>query len=215
MSATMRVRRAVASRTRVVPEAGNPVNGYKYFHGRGVAGAGRGPYIIAMKKVELSDEAYAALQRLAVAKNLSPAEIVAALVDPQRPPLAGDHLLFYLASEEFTRLADPIDRYLDLLAWCAKNYATDFADFISHQESGRRYLAWNRDEINEARARNQARQIDGTQFWAVMSIDDATRRRFVCRLLEFIGCHDETVTQACRVLGFTIPAPSVFRRLSA
>jgi negative regulator of replication initiation len=168
-----------------------------------------------VKKIEVSDESYAALQRLAAAKNLSPAELVAALVDPSRPALAGDNLLFHLTNAEFAALVDPTDRYLSLLAWCARNYATDFADFISHQESGRCYLAWNRDEINEARARNQARQIDGTQFWAVMTIDDATRRRFVCRLLEFIGCHDETVAQACRALGFPPAAAGLFRLLSA
>lgn len=168
-----------------------------------------------MKKIEVSDEAYAALQRLAAAKNVSLAELIATLVDPARPALAGDNLLFYLAGDEFARLTDPIERYLGLLAWCATNYATDFADFISHQESGRRYLAWNRDEINEARAHNHARQIDGTQFWAVMTIDEATKRRFVCRLLEFIGCHDETVTQACRALGFAAAPQAGFRLLSA
>lgn len=166
-----------------------------------------------MKQIELSDEHYAALERLAAAKNLSPAGLIAALVGGKRPPLAGDNLLFYLTSDEFTRLGDPIDRYLALLAWCARHYATDFADFIAHQESGRHYLAWNREEINEARARNHARQIDGTQFWAVMTIDDAAKRRFVCRLLEFIGCHDETVAQAAHALGFGMPAG--FCRLSA
>jgi negative modulator of initiation of replication len=168
-----------------------------------------------MKKVELSDETHAALERLAAAKNLSPGELIASLVDPARPALAGDNLLFYLAGAEFARLAGPTERYLGLLAWCAGNYATDFADFISHQESGRRYLAWQRDEINEARARNQARQIDGTQFWAVMTIDEPTKRRFVCRLLEFIGCHDETVALACRALGFAPVGSSPFRSLSA
>jgi hypothetical protein len=168
-----------------------------------------------MKKVELSEEIHAALQRLAAAKNLSPAELIATLVDPARPALAGDTLLFYLAGADFSRLTGATDRYLALLAWCAQNYATDFADFISHQESGRHYLAWNRDEINEARARNQARQIDGTQFWAVMTIDDETRRRFVCRLLEFIGCHDETVSAACAALGFAAPVARRFRLLSA
>jgi len=155
-----------------------------------------------MKKLELSDEIYAALERLAAAKQLSPADLIAALVDPPQPVLAGDHLLFFLAREEFTRLADPIDRYLALLAWAARNYAADFADFISHQESGRHYLAWSRDEINEARGRNHARQIDGTQYWAVMTIDEEARLRFVTRLLEFIGCHDETVVLAGRALGF-------------
>jgi hypothetical protein len=167
-----------------------------------------------MKKlVELNDETYAALQRLAAAKNQSPAEIIAALLGDGRPPLGGDHLLFYLTSPGFPATAEPGERYLALLAWCATNYATDFADFIAHQESGRRYLMFNRDAINEVRVHNHARQIDGTSFWAVMTIDDSTRRRFVCRLLEFIGCHDETVVQACRSLGFA--ETSGFRLLSA
>jgi negative modulator of initiation of replication len=155
-----------------------------------------------MKKLELSDDLYAALEQLAAAKQLSPADLIAALVHPPQSSLSGDHLLFFLARDEFMRLADPIDRYLALLAWAARNYAADFGDFISHQDSGRHYLAWNREEINEARARNHARQIDGTQYWAVLTIDDSTRLRFVTRLLEFIGCHDETVKLACRAIGF-------------
>lgn len=165
-----------------------------------------------MKQLELSDEAYAALERLAAAKRLTPAELVAALVSARRPLLTGDHLMFYLVSPEFLRLGDPIDRYLAILAWCARHYATDFADFIAHQESGRHYLAWNRDEINEARARNHARQIAGTQFWAVMNLDDPTRQRFVRRMLEFIGCQDATVEQASQALGF---GPGKFEVLSA
>jgi negative modulator of initiation of replication len=168
-----------------------------------------------MKRLELSDAAYAELQRLAAAKNLSPAELVEVLVNPTRPPLAGDTLLFHLAGAEFTRLTDPVERYLDLLAWCARHYATDFADFISHQESGRRFLSLNHDEFNETRAHNRARQIDGTQFWAVMNIDDATRSRFVRRLLEYIGCHDETVAFACRALGLPGAESAGFRLLSA
>ena len=154
-----------------------------------------------MKKIELSDEIFAILQQLAAAKNLSPAEVIAALLGAGRPPLAGDNLLFFLAGQEFAALGDPVDRYLALLAWCAQNYAGDFADFISHQESGLRYLALNRDEINEVRAHHHARQIDGTHYWAIMTIDDAQKRRFVSRMLEFIGCHDETVALAVRSIG--------------
>ncbi len=159
-----------------------------------------------MKSVELNDEAFAALQRLAAAKNLPPGEVLAALLGANRP-LAGDHLLFYLTGPEFALVTDPTGRYLALLAWVAKNYACDFADFISHQSSARRYLMLSRDEVNDIRTRNHARQIDGTQFWAVLTIDYATRSRFVRRLLEFIGCHDETVLQAARALGF-VTAPS-------
>ena len=167
-----------------------------------------------MRDVELSDEAYQALLQLAAAKNLTPAEVLAAMLRDDRPPLAGDNLLFFLTRAEFTALADPTARYLALLAWVARNYACDFADFISHQESGRRYLLLNRDEVNTVRSHNHARQLDGTQYWAVLTLDDATKRRFVCRLLEFIGCHDETVAHACRALGLGEAAVG-FRRLSA
>jgi negative modulator of initiation of replication len=165
-----------------------------------------------VKNVELNDEAFEALQRLAVAKNLAPSEILAALLGTTRP-LAGDNLLFFLTGPEFNLLTDTTERYLALLAWVAKNYACDFADFISHQDSARRYLMLSRDEVNDVRTRNNARQIDGTQFWAVMTIDLSTRSRFVRRLLEFIGCHDETVEQAARALGLE-SASHGFRLLS-
>ena len=167
-----------------------------------------------MNEVELSDEAYQALLRLAAAKNLPPGEVLAAMLRDDRPPLAGDHLLFFLTGAEFAAEVNPMARYLALLAWVARNYACDFADFISHQESGRRYLMLGRDEFNAVRAHNHAAQLAGTQYWAVTTIDDATRRRFVCRLLEFIGCHDETVAQACRALGLAGTAAG-FRLLSA
>ena len=71
-----------------------------------------------------------------------------------------------------------------------------------------------RDEVQEIRARNHARQIPGTHYWAVMTIDDPTKARFVRRLLEFVGCHDETVRAALRGLGLPQREP-VFRLLSA
>lgn len=166
-----------------------------------------------MKHVELSDEAYAALERLAAAKNLPPDEVLASLLGAGKP-LSGDHLLFHLVSAEFTALPDATERYLALLAWAAKNYACDFADFISHQDSARRYLMLSREEINDARSHNHARQIDGTQFWAVMTIDDATKARFVRRLLEFIGCHDETVQAALKALGYQQHESGFFRLLA-
>lgn len=155
----------------------------------------------SMKTLELSDETYAALQRLAAEKNLTASDLLSILFGAKHQP-DSDRLLFFVTGAEFALLTDSIERYLALLAWVAKNYSCDFADFISHQDSTRRYLTLNREEVSDIRSRNLARQIDGTQFWAVMTIDDAARVRFVHRLLEFIGCHDETVTQAVHALGF-------------
>lgn len=107
----------------------------------------------------------------------------------------------FLEGAEFAALKDASERYLALLAWCATNHGSDFRDFIAHQESGHRYLVLSRDEVQQVRAHNHASQIGGTQFWAVMTIDHAARRRFVRRLLEFIGCRDEMVNAACGTLG--------------
>lgn len=156
-----------------------------------------------MRTIELGDETCAALERLAAARGLTLDQLLKALLQESPPLPGGDSLLFFLAAPEFRALADPTERYLALLAWCATNYAADFADFISHQESGHRYLMLSREEVNEVRAHNHARQIDGTQYWAVMTIDPKSQRRFVRRLLEFIGCGDRTVTEACSTLGLS------------
>lgn len=166
-----------------------------------------------MRTVELSDEAFAALQRLAAAKNLSPSDLLGALLDAGKP-VSGDLLLFHLASPDFARWTTLDERYMALLAWVARHYACDFADFVAHQESAGRYLRLGREEIANVRSRNHARQIAGTQFWAVMAIDDATKGRFVRRLLEFVGCHDETVAQAIRAVGLA-PAEAGAVRLLA
>ena len=154
-----------------------------------------------MKTVQLSDETYAALERMAASKGLTLDQLLNVMLREAHPLLDGDDLLAFLVSGEFRALVDPTERYLALLAWCATSHASDFADFISHQESGHRYLMLSREEVHEVRAHNHARQIDGTQYWAVMTIDPKSLRRFVRRLLEFIGCRDEAVTEACRALG--------------
>lgn len=154
-----------------------------------------------MKTVELSDETYAALEHLAAVKGLTVEALLRALLQGSHLLPDGDPLFLFLGSAEFRALIDPTKRYLSLLAWCAANHASDFGEFIAHQESGHRYLMLSRDEVQEVRSRNHSLQIDGTQFWAVMTIAPQSKRRFVRRLLEFIGCRDETVAAACRALG--------------
>jgi len=160
-----------------------------------------------MKTLALSDAAHAALERLAAARNMRPADLVAALVQGGHPLLEADPLLLHLARPECAALTDPDDRYVALLTWVARHHAHDFAEFIAHQESAHRYLTLGREEVREACARNHARQIGTTPYWAVLAIDDGARARFVRRLLEFVGCQDETVRLALRALGLAVSGP--------
>lgn len=153
-----------------------------------------------MKSFEVNDDTHAALERLAASRSLTIDALLASMLRERTDPSPAASLDAVIAGTEFGRVADPVDRYLAVLAWCASNHAADFADFVSHQPSALRYLWLDRGEFQEIRARNQTRQIAGTQFWAITSIGPVTKGRFVRRLLVFVGVGDETVVRALRAL---------------
>lgn len=121
-------------------------------------------------------------------------------------PEADRALLTHLVGSEFTAATEPDDRYLALLGWAVRHNACDFAEFVCSQESAHRFVLFSATEVNERRALNHARQISGSPFWAVMRVDRDTKAGFARRLLEFIGCRDETVKLALAALNFA-PLP--------
>ena len=160
-----------------------------------------------MKNIEISDEVYAALQRLATGFHRTPNEVLASLLNvPTASPEAAEPLAAFVLSSEFRAKFTDADKYLALLAWVAARHAGEFGEFIRSLPGGRRYLSMSREDILETCRHNQARQIDGTQYWAIMNIDTATKRRFLARVLEFIGYRDEVIEFACATLGVKRPA---------
>jgi negative regulator of replication initiation len=158
--------------------------------------------MVRMKTVELSDEVYASLQKLATGFHRTPDEVLASLLNvPINSPEAADPLAGFLLSGEFRSKFTDADRYLALLGWVATRHPADFGEYIRSRSTGRRYLGMNPEEILATCRHNQARQIDGTQFWAIMNIDTPTKRRFLARVLEFVGYREEIVEFACGFIG--------------
>jgi negative regulator of replication initiation len=155
-----------------------------------------------MKNIEVSDEVYAALQRLATDSQRTPDEVLASLLQvPAAAVESVEPLAAFVMSSEFPANSTDGEKYLALLSWIAARHAAEFGEFIRSQAGGRHYLTMSRDEIVEACRHNQARQIDGTQYWAIMNIEPAMKRRFLARMLEFIGYRDDVIHFACNVLG--------------
>ena len=155
-----------------------------------------------MKHIELSDAVYAALQRLATDAGATPDEVLASLLSvPAASPEAAEPLAAFVVGAEFRTASTNDDKYLALLGWVATRHAEEFAEFIRGQSGGRRYLSMSREEIVEACRGHRARQIDGTQYWAVLNLDAATKRRFLGRLLEFIGYRDAVIDFVCGAIG--------------
>lgn len=155
-----------------------------------------------MKKIEVSDAVYAALQRLASGFHRTPDEVLSNLLNlPAASAEAAEPIAAFVLSTDFRAKFTDADKYLALLGWIAVRHAEEFAEFIRNQSGGRRFLSLNREEILETCRHNQARQIAGTQYWAIMNIDTATKRRFLSRVLEFIGYRDDIIDFACGAIG--------------
>jgi negative modulator of initiation of replication len=57
------------------------------------------------------------------------------------------------------------------------------------------------EQIRATCSHNQARQIPGTHFWAIMNLDTSTKRRFLRRLLVFVGARDEVIEHVTGIFG--------------
>ena len=159
-------------------------------------------YVLGVKTIEVSDEVYAALQGLATGFHRTPDEVLASLLNiPHASPEATEPLAAFILSADFRAKFTDADKYLALLSWVSTKHPAEFGEFIRAQSGGRRYLTMSREEIMETCRHNQARQIDGTQYWAIMNIDTATKRRFLGRVLEFIGYRDVVIEFACNAIG--------------
>lgn len=163
--------------------------------------------LTAMKTIEISDEVYAALQELATGFHRTPDEVLASLLHvADRHSDSADPLAAFVLTAEFRALTTDADKYLALLGWVATHHAADFGEFIRSLDHGRRYLGMSREEILETCRHNQARQIAGTPYWAIMNLDTATKRRFLARVLEFVGYREAVIDFVCAVIGMKRPA---------
>jgi len=154
-----------------------------------------------MPQIELPDDLHDHIKKRAVAKGCSESEVIAELLNLPSDRIKSHPLVAFTNSVEFRVKASDADRYLGILGWVARNQGADFSDFILHQESGRVYLGMSAEEIRETCHHNQARQIPDTHYWAIMNLDTPTKRRFLKRLLIFIGVTDDVIEHVCSTLG--------------
>ncbi|MEO7598390.1 MAG: hypothetical protein ABIV50_05630 [Opitutus sp.] len=155
-----------------------------------------------MKPIEISDEVYVALQDLATRLRRTPDEVLALLLNVSGDkPCPSEALASFVLSTDFRANFSDADKYLALLSWVALRQPADFGEFIRSLDGGRRFLRLTREEILETCRHNQARQIAGTPYWAIMNLDTATKRRFLASVLEFVGYGEAAIDVACAAIG--------------
>lgn len=154
-----------------------------------------------MAHLELNEDLMGHIRKRAAIKGCSEADVIADLLNLPSEKIKSHPLVSFTNSPEFRVKATDADRYLAILGWLAVRHSADVTDFISHQDSGRIYLSMSAEEIRETCRHNQARQIPDTHYWAIMNLDTPTKRRFLRRLLVFVGHKDEVIDHVCSTLG--------------
>lgn len=147
-----------------------------------------------MPKIDLTPELQTRLLEAAAAQGRTPAELIASWLASPAQALQTNPLVAYTQGAEFRAKSSDAERYLALLARVAQERGAEFTDFIAHHANGRKYLGLSPEEIRETCRHNQARPIEGTPYWAIMNLDTATKRRFLRRLLVFVGESDEVIS---------------------
>jgi hypothetical protein len=159
-----------------------------------------------MPKIDVTPEVFEALKRLTSDFHQSPNDLLASLLQlPETSLPPRDDLTAFVLSAEFRAKFTDADKYLTLLGWVANRQPTEFQEFIQSLESGRRYLSLNPEAILRQCRHNQARQIPGTHYWAIMNIDTPTKRRFLSRVLDFCGYGPDSIEFACQAIGMRRP----------
>ena len=157
-----------------------------------------------MPQLTLSPDLAGQLERTARERGCTVEQLLVSLLGDAgaaSTPASGHPLIAYTLSPEYRVKFSDADRFLALLAWVAARQPEEFADFVSHLESRRKYVGLSAEEIRETCRHNQARQIPGTHFWAIMNLDTPTKQRFLRRLLVFAGETDEVIEAVVATLG--------------
>ncbi|MCF3650076.1 hypothetical protein [Synoicihabitans lomoniglobus] len=152
-------------------------------------------------KIELTPELLAELERRRDSEHPTVEAVISSLLATSGGRLIGDPYYSFTCSAAFRSLTNDSDRYLALLAKLHAMHRGEFAEFVQGQSFKRRYFGLSAAEVCEASRHNQARQIPDSKYWAIMNIDTPTKRRFLKRLLIFIGYPDEMVTHVRGLIG--------------
>ncbi|MBK1876366.1 hypothetical protein [Pelagicoccus mobilis] len=142
---------------------------------------------------ELSEATLGELESRLDAEHPTIESVIEGLLATSGGQLVGDPFYAFTQSKVFRALNTDADRYLALLSKLHEMHGPDFRDFIAAQNLKRRYFGNSKEEVCSASQYNQAREIPNSKYWAIMNIDKSTKRRFLRRLLIYIGYEDAMV----------------------
>ena len=145
-----------------------------------------------MKQIEVDDEVLAALAKHATGFNVVPNDVLRRILGLESQPQSSSQeistLQTFLKSQEFQRNRQAVDRYLAILSWLWTAHEDELSAVILHYERGNRlYFATSQAEVINSGDGITARHIPLSPFWALVTLDNKTKRLILEEILSTLG----------------------------
>lgn len=152
-----------------------------------------------MKTIEVSDEIYTELAERVMRSNRTLAEVLNNLLgiaDPEpllavssglNSPNQDEPLMKFITSPEYKLEHSGIGKYLSIFGWLQKHEPNRFQAIEKYQRGKRVYFSKNPKQIAESGKGISVKRIPGTEHYAMVTMDNPTKRRVMGELLSAMG----------------------------
>ena len=153
-----------------------------------------------MKTLHIDDELFTEIDKLAtgifthsdvIRKLLSQKSVPSSEIQASgakiSPPQQGS-ITEFVQSARYLALRKTGDRYLMVLSWINKHRPNEFKKVEDFQRGKRKYFAKNSEAILESgRGNIKAKQIQGSSFWTLVTLDSSSMRSVLTDVLHLTG----------------------------
>ena len=107
----------------------------------------------------------------------------------------------FVHSSAYQALRKTGDRYLVVLSWVNKHRPQEFSKVGSFQRGKRTYFAKNSESILESGKGNiKAKQIPGSSFWALVTLDSPSMRNILADVLQITGFKPDEINLVVKTI---------------
>lgn len=166
-----------------------------------------------MKTIEIDEEVYATLARRAVGFGQTPNGVLRNLLNLgevakgrptdflEKSPVASFNsgLSGLVQDQGYTSL-NHVGRFLAILSWLCKESPARVRDLLDLNRGGRPYFSDSKERLKKAVPYAQVRQVPGTEVWAMVTIENKTKRKILAELLDRYGHPREVVDRVLATL---------------
>lgn len=162
--------------------------------------------------IEVDNEVYDALAKRVTGFNQGPNDVLRVLLGlnaakPSEPTNGADEqskglptLVQFVESQSYRGRKTAVEKYLLLLSWLSKAHAVEFAKIERFRRGKRVYFATDSNLIHESGQSLSVKQIPGTSYYALATLDNRSKRVIIRDILDLFGYPHEICAKVAETI---------------